>query len=146
MFIVNINAMVVNGSNHKEQTKTELICIADAPLVSITNADFVYLSMEKVKSFIEFKNGVKFEIPSDSNNESAGRGNSPIPKQNWYDEVTPISEEQIDKLKTTSKQKIDRDKIHLTIKDKEGNKISSTVISKSEIIKSWEEPTPNKLE
>ena len=48
--MVNINAMVVNGSNHKEQTKTDLI--SKTTVVSNSDANIVYLSMKKENSFI----------------------------------------------------------------------------------------------
>lgn len=62
MFLVNINAMVVNGSNHKEQTKTELNC--EDAIVSLSDADVVYLNMEKEKSFF---NRVDFGSENDVN-------------------------------------------------------------------------------
>lgn len=86
MLVCNINAVDVNGSIHKEKTKTELTPLqADATLV--LNSDFVYLRMEKSKVFTTHVLGESFTYGLDF-----GKGNSKsvsIPYEDILKQINP---------------------------------------------------------
>ena len=77
MLVVNINAMVVSGTNHEDQTKTEHSSTLISK-TSVTNTNFVYLSMGKEK-FLKFENGTELTI---KNSDEVFRGNSSFSKIN----------------------------------------------------------------
>ncbi|MDO6813823.1 hypothetical protein [Tenacibaculum soleae] len=79
MLVANINAMVVYGTNHEDQTKTEHSATSISE-TAITNANFVYLSMEK-EIHIKMSNGTNLKLIA-SNSLDAGRGNSSFSKIN----------------------------------------------------------------